>query len=260
MAIIVSTPDAFFDAEPWSFDLSINQPDGSGALDLTGSRLYVAFRSLADNVAVGACDTAANDGSLTIIDGAAGAVRFFVQSAGRKWRLPACMPGGLMLKSTVVGDLFRPPPGQGTSFQGVGRIEIPVLPSTGLPGSVSTSPPCGSHPAASKDISIRRGTNAPDIEWRLLSGGKPFDGTGSILILTIVSGENRIVRSTANADDGLTYDSMTGDLRWRRTLEDSRRIGVGRSGRYEIERWIDGRQSFLISGSVIGLDSISDDE
>jgi hypothetical protein len=260
MAIIVSAPEAFFDAEPWSFDLTINQPDGSGPMDLTGSRLFVAFRSLADNAVVGVCDTTSNDGSLAIIDPVAGAVRFFVQSAGRKWRLPACMPGGLMLKSTVVGDLFRLPPGQGGSFRGIGRIEIPVLPSTGLPGSTGSHPACGSSPAASKDITIWRGTNAPDLVWRLLTGGRPFNGEGSTLILTIISGENRIVRSTANPDDGFSYDSATGELRWQRTVADSFKILKGRSGLYEIERVIDGR-TFppLLSGSVIGMDSIPDE-
>ncbi|MEE8629067.1 hypothetical protein [Methylobacterium ajmalii] len=108
-------------------------------------------------------------------------------------------------------------------------------------------------------IKIRRGTNAPDIAWKLLSGGAPFDGAGSTLVLTIVSGGSRLVRSTANPGDGLTYDGATGLLRWRRTLADSRQISLGQVGRYEIERRIAGRQSYLASGGVIGVDSISDD-
>jgi hypothetical protein len=43
MAIIVSVPDAFFDAEPWEFALQISESNGSGAIDLTGSRLFVRF-------------------------------------------------------------------------------------------------------------------------------------------------------------------------------------------------------------------------
>ena len=112
---------------------------------------------------------------------------------------------------------------------------------------------------ASPDVAIRRGTDAPDLVWRMKTAGKPFDGTGSTFVLTIVSGGNRIVRSTANPDDGLTYDNTAGELRWRRTLADSRKISPGRVGRYEIERRIDGRQSFIASGAVTGLDSIVDD-
>lgn len=135
MAIIVSAPDAFFDAEPWAFDLVINAADGSGPLNLTGSRLYVAFRSLSDNVTVGACDTAGTDGSLTITDAPAGKVRFRVPNAGRTWHLPATAPGALMLRSTVVGDLYRLAGEVGASWDAVARIEIGILPSTGLPTS-----------------------------------------------------------------------------------------------------------------------------
>lgn len=133
MAIIVSAPDAFFDAEPWAFDLVISAADGPGPLDLTGSRLYAAFRSLSDNVAVGACDTAGTDGSLTITDAQAGKVRFRVPNVGRTWRLSAIAPGALMLRSTVVGDLYRLAGGEGASWDAIARIEIGVLPSTGLP-------------------------------------------------------------------------------------------------------------------------------
>lgn len=108
-------------------------------------------------------------------------------------------------------------------------------------------------------IAIRRGTNAPDITWKLMSKGQPFDGTGTTFVLTIVSSGVRLVRSTANPGDGLTYDSETGTLRWQRTLADSRQIGLGRVGRYELERRIAGRQSYLASGDVIGVGSISDD-
>ncbi len=112
---------------------------------------------------------------------------------------------------------------------------------------------------ADSAITIRRGTNAPDITWKLMSKGVPFDGAGSSFVLTIVSGGVRLVRSTANSSDGLTYDSGTGTLRWQRTLADSRQIGLGRVGRYELERRFAGRQSFLASGAVVGVGSISDD-
>ncbi len=133
MAIIVSAPDAFFDAEPWTFDLVINAVDGLGPLDLTGSRLYASFLSLSDNAAVGICDTSGADGSLTITDAPAGKVRFRVPNADRTWRLPAIAPGALMLRSTVVGDLYRLAGGEGAAWDAIARIEIGVLPSTGLP-------------------------------------------------------------------------------------------------------------------------------
>lgn len=133
MAIIVSTPDAFFDTEPWGFDLTVNELDGSGPMNLTDSRLYAIFKSLSDGTTVGECDTELNDGSLTILDGPAGRVRFRVPNECRMWRLPVCTPGGLMLRSTVIGDLHRLPPGSDWSWEGIARIEVPVLPSTGLP-------------------------------------------------------------------------------------------------------------------------------
>lgn len=133
MGIIVSAPDAFFDAEPWLFDLTINQPDGSGPLDLSGSRLFVRFASLVDNLLVGACDSGAGDGSLAILEGPAGSVRFNLTNAGRTWRLPVSMAGALELRATVVGDLYRLPPGPNTVWDAVARIKIDVLPSTGLP-------------------------------------------------------------------------------------------------------------------------------
>ncbi len=130
MAIIVSAPDAFFDCEVWEFDLTINEPDGSGPMNLTGSALFVRFMSLADNVEVGTCDTAGADGSLIIVNGPAGLVRLVVPSIGRTWRLPVRAPCALALRSTVIGDLFRRA-SDGAKPRGIGRIEIGVLPSTG---------------------------------------------------------------------------------------------------------------------------------
>lgn len=130
MAIIVSAPDAFYDAEPWEFDLTVNESDGSAPMDLTGSELFVRFVSLSDNVPVGVCSTAAANGSLTIADPLAGKVRVIVPSQGRTWRLSAVRPGGLLLPSTVVGDLFRRASAQGEP-KGIGRIQVRVLPSTG---------------------------------------------------------------------------------------------------------------------------------
>lgn len=132
MAIIVSAPDAFFDCEVWEFDLTVSEPDGSGPMNLAGSDLFVRFKSLSDNAVIGECDTTRGDGSLTILDAAAGTVRISLTSAGRTWSLPTVRPGELMLASTVVGDLFRQPMGQPGQQRGIGRIEIRVLPSTGV--------------------------------------------------------------------------------------------------------------------------------
>lgn len=99
MAIIVSAPDAFYDAEPWEFDLTVNELDGSAPMNLTGSELFVRFVSLSDNVSVGVCNTAAANGSLTIVEPAAGKVRVSVPSQGRTWRLSAVRPGALLLPS-----------------------------------------------------------------------------------------------------------------------------------------------------------------
>lgn len=112
---------------------------------------------------------------------------------------------------------------------------------------------------ASADIVIRRGTTKPDIAWRLGSDANPFDGTGSTFVLTIRSGGNSIVLSTAEPASGLTYDNDTRLLLWRRTLADSRKISAGRVGRYEVERRIGGEQSTIVEGAVTGKDSISDD-
>lgn len=132
MAIIVSAPDAFFDAEPWEFSLQINEPDGSGAIDLTGSRLFVRFASLADGVEVGTCDSDATNASLVIAPGVAGSAVFSLPSQGRSWRAPRTFPAALAQPTTVVGDLYRQAPGT-TKWRPIGRIQFPVLPSTGLP-------------------------------------------------------------------------------------------------------------------------------
>lgn len=110
------------------------------------------------------------------------------------------------------------------------------------------------------DITIHRGTNRPDIVWRLLDeAGQPFQGQGSEFLLTIRSGNERLEYSTAVAGSGLTFEPSTGDLRWRRSIGDSLKIGKGKVGRYEIERRLGEGQSYLISGSVSGKGSISDD-
>ena len=133
MAIIVSAPDAFFDAEPWGFDLTLRQPGGTALLDLTDSELYVTFRALDDDAAVGVCDTRASDGSLAVADPAGGVARFLLPSAGRIWRAPRRLPSSLLFKAGVVGDLYRLPPGPGGVWVGIARIRIDVLPSTGAP-------------------------------------------------------------------------------------------------------------------------------
>lgn len=112
--------------------------------------------------------------------------------------------------------------------------------------------------AAQHDITITRGATKPDLVWRMMSAGQPFDGTGSEFVLTIKSAGNIIRKSTA-AEDGLTYDSASGRLRWHRTLAESRLIGLGRVGRYEIERRIGVDQWPLVEGAVTGKGSISDD-
>lgn len=112
---------------------------------------------------------------------------------------------------------------------------------------------------ATADITIVRGTTDPDLVWRFQSAGQPFDGTGSVFVLTIKSGANTILKSTAS-DSSLTYDNATGRLRWVRTLTESRLIQPGRVGRYEIERRFGtGKQSFLVEGAVTGKPSLSDD-
>lgn len=111
---------------------------------------------------------------------------------------------------------------------------------------------------ASAPITIRRGTTRPDIVWRMTSGGQSFDGTGSTFVLTIKSGGNTIRKSTADGG-GLTYDSTTGRLRWRRSLAESRLIALGRIGSYEIERIIGEDQELVVEGSVTGVGGLSDD-
>lgn len=112
--------------------------------------------------------------------------------------------------------------------------------------------------AAQYDIAISRGSTKPDLVWRMMSAGQPFNGSGSEFVLTIKSGGNTIRKSTVDAD-GLTYDNATGRLRWVRTLAESRLVGLGKVGRYEIERRIAGNQSPLVEGAVTGKDSVSDD-
>ena len=133
MAIIVSAPDAFFDAEPWGFDLSLRQPGRTALLDLTGSELYVAFQALDDDAPVGVCDTRDSGGSLVIANAPGGVGRFLLPSAGRIWRAPRRLPSSLLFKAGVVGDLYRLPPGPGGVWVGIARIRIDVLPSTGAP-------------------------------------------------------------------------------------------------------------------------------
>lgn len=112
---------------------------------------------------------------------------------------------------------------------------------------------------AASDITIRIGTSKPDIVWRMISAGQPFDGTGSEFVLTIYSGGHVLRFSTAETGRGLTFDNATGRLRWHRTVADSRKIGAGRVGRYEIERRIAGEQSTLVEGAVTGKGGLSDD-
>lgn len=110
------------------------------------------------------------------------------------------------------------------------------------------------------DITIRRGTNKPDRVWRLQNkDGAAFQGQGSDFVLTIARGAKVILRKDTADADGLTYDASTGRILWVRTLAESRLIPPGRVSTYEIERRIDGNQTVLIGGAVIGEGSISDD-
>lgn len=111
---------------------------------------------------------------------------------------------------------------------------------------------------ASAPITIRRGTTLPDIVWRMTSQGQPFPGAGSTFVLTIETGGNTIRRRTADGS-GLTYDNATGRLRWRRSLAESRLIGLGRVSSYEVERIIGEDQELLIEGPVTGVGGLSDD-
>lgn len=108
------------------------------------------------------------------------------------------------------------------------------------------------------DISIIRGATRPELVWRMVSAGQPFDGTGSVFVLTIRSDGNTIRKSTADGG-GLSYDNSTGRLVWRRTLAESRLIGEGKVGRYEIERQIGADQELIATGAVTGIGGVSDD-
>lgn len=87
MAITASSPDAFFESDPWSWDFTVNQPDGSGPMDLTGLRLLSLFCDQSESL-VGACDSAATDNSLVITAPTTGQCTFTIPVAGRSYRVP----------------------------------------------------------------------------------------------------------------------------------------------------------------------------
>ena len=86
-----------------------------------------------DDAPVGVCDTRDSGGSLVIANAPGGVGRFLLPSAGRIWRAPRRQPSALLFKAAIVGDLYRLPPVNGADWEGIARIRIDVLPSTGAP-------------------------------------------------------------------------------------------------------------------------------
>ena len=112
---------------------------------------------------------------------------------------------------------------------------------------------------AVRNIAVERSATKPDKVWRLLSGGQPLDGTGSVFALTVTVGRVTVVsRTTADGSGRLTYDQVTGRVRWWRTLAESGSIPVGLSGEYYLERLGGVDVSVLIKGGVGGLRGVGD--
>ena len=132
--VTASDPQGFLDGETWAFTLTLQQPDGLGPLDLTGSRLFVAFGTTLDATPIAACDSGASDGSLTLDDAAGGVASFTVTKAARgAWMAPR-VNFGRLLPATVTGDLYRRV-GSASGWEGLTRISFLVLPSLGVPAS-----------------------------------------------------------------------------------------------------------------------------
>jgi hypothetical protein len=110
------------------------------------------------------------------------------------------------------------------------------------------------------DIKVRLGTNKPDVAWLLQrADGSPFAGAGSEFELKIYRGSKALLE-LSTSDGGLIFNPTTGQLRWIRTIAESRLIPAGWLARYEVARLFDGNRTVPFEGYVIGLDSQTDDE
>jgi len=111
------------------------------------------------------------------------------------------------------------------------------------------------------DFAVVRGNNSP-VAFRFSTSGEsgqtPLDLSGSELVLTIVSRQCRLRRSSA--DGGLLVDGPAGLVTWQPTPEDTRAIPEGRLSRYELEwRQSGGLQLTLLTGAITGVGGINDD-
>jgi len=72
--VTASDPGAFLDAEAWTFTVTFTDPLTGDPVDLTGSRLFVTFgtQTPVGFIAIQTCDSAADDGSLSIADDTSG--------------------------------------------------------------------------------------------------------------------------------------------------------------------------------------------
>ncbi|MDP4023718.1 hypothetical protein Q8W71_13865 [Methylobacterium sp. NEAU 140] len=100
MAITASSPDAFFESDPWSWDFTVTQADGTTPLDLTGLRLLARFCDQAEN-AVAVCDSAAANGTLVIPTPSNGGCTFTIPVAGRTYKVPR-------LNQFTFNDSYKP--------------------------------------------------------------------------------------------------------------------------------------------------------
>lgn len=116
--------------------------------------------------------------------------------------------------------------------------------------------------AATYEISeIRRG-NSFAIGFRFKDGeGDGIDLTGSIIVFSIeiTSGVLRKFSNLPGSGCEIT-DAVDGEISINLTAIETRTLKLGRGTRYEVERWINGEETTLISGLATVVEGINNDD
>jgi hypothetical protein len=130
--------DPLVDAEVWRYNLVLGIPAQANTpaqpFDLTGSDMTIVMRALSWEI-VATLSTVAQwpnlDGTITITDPTAGAVSIVSDPWRRSYRVRVPINGGIIIPTTVRGDVLRLAQGDPTARpEYLGYIQFPLRAST----------------------------------------------------------------------------------------------------------------------------------